>query len=167
MFEMISKAELAELTKRIDKLEENVIILAENLLTVIEYKTVERDDNLFTSKIYYKTNKTISSSWRAKESRGTGVIDQILLKTLSNDFHVYFLLDDDVNYDHDYDFLYNNSQELHSVSAYKEGDYYVLSLRNMAFQKKFSLRLTPLAGEMTFSIVLIRYNIRNEVFISE
>jgi len=165
--ELISKAELAEMHERINKLEENVIILAKNLLDVLEIKKLDRDDNLFTSKTYYKTNKTITSSWRVKESKGTGVIDQILLKSESNQFHVYFLLDDDVNYDHDYTFLYNNSQELHSVSAYKEGAYYILSLRNLNFQDKFSLRLTPLVSSITFDVILINYSIRNEIFISE
>ena len=164
---MISRNELVDLNKKIEKIEQNIIILAKHLLRLIKTNGDIRDDNLFTSKIYTKTNITITSSWRVKESRGTGFIDQILLISPSNQFHVYFLLDDDINYDNPYTFLYNNSQEIHSVSAYKEGANYILSLRNLNFQKKFSLRLTPLTTSVTFSTVLIRYSIRDEVYISQ
>ena len=169
MFEMINRSEMDDLKLRIVKLEANVIILAEHLISILKNKAkaVEDDNSLFTSKVYLKENITLTKGWRFKESEGVGNLEQILLKSDVNSYHIYILIDDEVNYDNDYSFFFNNSTELEGISAYlKDGAYY-LSIRNLKFQKSFSLRLVPTSSTITFNLINIKYLIKDERYITE
>lgn len=147
-----------------DEIAKMVGDIIDEKLKRFEITTAEK---IYTTKIYSKENETITDAWRFKESRGIGKIEQILLKTDSDQFRIYFTIDDDVNYENTYTFFSNNSKYLSGVSAYLDGGFYYLSIQDLLFQKHFTLRIQPLTPTITFELIQIKYIIRDEVYLIE
>ena len=122
--------------------------------------------DIYTSKVYVKEAKTIAASLMLKETKGAGMINQLLLKSDSTAYTLQIILDKTIVYDKIYAFFATNSEHIDNVSAYTAGGKYYLTLQDLAFQKSFSIRIHPTTS-IVFDIVHIRYMIRDEIYITE
>jgi len=122
--------------------------------------------DIFTSKIYKKEDKTINGIYNIKESKGTGMINQILLKSDSNDYTIQIILDDSVIYYDPYSFLFTNSEHLDNISVYLAAGVYYLTIQNLFFQERFLIRIIT-DSSIIYDLIYIRYSIRNEINLAE
>ena len=120
----------------------------------------------YTSKVYVKEAKTIAVRITLKESKGAGMINQLLLKSDSNAYTLQIILDKTIVYDSLYAFFATNSEHIDNVSAYTAGGKYYLTIQDLAFQKNYSIKILPTTS-IVFDVVYIRYMIRDETYITE
>jgi len=118
--------------------------------------------DIFTSKIFKRESKTINGDYVLKDSKGTGMINQILLKSATNTYTIQIIADDNIIYNEPFSFLSTNSEHLDNVSAYLAAGVYYLTIQNLFFQESFRVRLITSASTV-FSLLYIRYAIRNEI----
>ena len=121
--------------------------------------------DLLTSKVHLAETKTINGKYTIKESKGEGIINQILLKSDSNAYTIQVLVDKNILYDKPFSFFFTDTLNIDNVSAYKTGAVYYLSIQNLAFQKGFLVRIVSTAS-ITLNLAHIRYSIRDEIYIN-
>jgi len=122
--------------------------------------------DIYSSKQYLQEGKTIAAHTLLKQSKGVGIIKQILLKSNSTAYSIQVIIDNDVVWEKDYAFFLLNTADIVDVSAYAAGGKHFLSLQNLYFQKDFQIRIRPTAS-ITWDIILIRYDIRDEILQKE
>jgi len=121
--------------------------------------------DLLTTKVHLAEAKTVNGKYTIKESKGEGFVNQILLKTVSNAYNVQILVDKHILYDKPYSWFFADTLNIDNVSAYLAGGSYYLSFQNLWFQKNFIVRMVSTAS-ITLTFALIRYGIRDEVYIN-
>ncbi len=122
--------------------------------------------DIYSSKQYLRTDKTFSAPTLLKESKGVGIINQILLKTDSTAYSIQVIIDNETVWDNTYAFLLANTADIVGVSAYAAGAFHYLTLQNLFFQKDFLIRVRPTAS-IVWDVILIRYDIREEKMLKE
>lgn len=133
----------------------------EKRINVLETKIIQA----YTTKTDNYNNETIDTNIARYNHKGNGRIDQILLKTTSNDFNVTLNIDDNGTINESYTNLYTLSDQLRNISAFLDGGYYYLSIRNMFFSEYFELSIIT-TSSVTFTDIRMEYTIRNEKFIT-
>ena len=124
--------------------------------------------DIYSSKQYLRINKTFSVATLLKESKGVGVIKQILLKSNSTAYSIQVLIDNETIWDNTYAFLLVNTADIVGISAYAAGGFNFLTLQNLFFQKDFLIRISPTdATNITWDVILVRYDIRDEKMLKE
>jgi len=121
--------------------------------------------DLLTSKVHLVETKTVNGKYTIKESKGEGIINQILLKSDSNAYTIQVLVDKNILYDKPFSWFFTDTLNIDNVSAYLTGAVYYLSIQNLAFQKSFLVRMVSTAS-MTLNFAHIRYSIRDEIYIN-
>lgn len=122
--------------------------------------------DIYSSKQYLQEAKTIANHTLLKQSKGVGIIKQILLKSNSAAYSIQVIIDNDVVWEKNYAFFLLNTADIVDVSAYVAGGKQFLTLQNLYFQKDFQIRIRPTAS-ILWDIILIRYDIRNETLLKE
>ena len=121
---------------------------------------------IYSSKQYLRIDKTIAIDTLLKETKGVGVINQILLRSDSTTYSIQVIIDNETIWDNTYAFFLANTTDIVGVSAYAAGGRNFLTLQNLFFQKDFLIRIRPI-GSITWDIILIRYDIRDEKMLKE
>lgn len=121
---------------------------------------------VYSSKQYLRIDKTIAADILLKETKGVGVINQILLRSDSTAYSIQVIIDNETIWDNTYAFFLANTADIVGVSAYAAGGKNFLTLQNLFFQKDFLIRIRPTAS-ITWDLILIRYDIRNEKMLKE
>ena len=73
--------------------------------------------DIYTTRAYTAINKTIAAHTRFKESKGRGMINQILLKSNSQAYTFKALIDNEIAYDFTYAFFLANTADISNISA--------------------------------------------------
>jgi len=118
-------------------------------------------EDTFTTKNRVYENKTISDTLRLIDIKGTGIIDQLFIKAPSKNFSVYWLNDNQVLYNNDFDYFDSISEDKPYISAYNADSYYYLSIRDIHFQEGFIISIIP-SESITFNEISVKYKIRDE-----
>lgn len=121
--------------------------------------------DLLTTKVHLAESKTVNGKYTIKNSKGGGIINQILLKSDSNAYTIQVLIDKNILYDKPYSFFFTDTLNIDNVSAYLTGATYYLSIQNLNFQKSFLIRMVSTTS-ITLNFALVRYSIRDEVYIN-
>ena len=122
--------------------------------------------DIYTTRAYTAINKTIAAQTRFKESKGMGMINQILLKSNSQAYTFKALIDNEIAYDFTYAFFLANTADISNISAYVAGGFNYLTIQDLFFQKSFQLSI-HLSTSIIFSLLHVRYAIVDEVIIKE
>ncbi len=118
--------------------------------------------NVFTSKVKIRDNQTVNGDLDIVNQKGFGVIDQILIKCNLSTYGLWILVDGNIIFDKNYTYFAGNSDYLQNVSAFLDGGYYYVSIRNLSFQEKFHIKVNSTA-EVIFDEILVKYTIRDEI----
>jgi hypothetical protein len=116
----------------------------------------------YSSKTLLRTAQTISTNTIIKETKGIGDIEQILLRSTGTTYRVQIIIDNEVVWNDSYAFFLAHTADIVGVSAYAAGGRDFLSIQNLFFQKDFQITIQP-TGSILFDVVLVRYNIREEI----
>jgi len=122
--------------------------------------------DIYSSKQYLQEAKTIATHKLLKQSKGVGIIKQILLKSNSTAYSIQVIIDNETIWDNTYAFFLLNTADIVDVSGYAAGGKQFLTLQNLYFQKDFQIRIRPNTS-IVWDIILIRYDIRNETLLQE
>jgi len=122
--------------------------------------------DIYTTRVYTAQTKTISSATRFKESKGSGIVNQILLKSNSQAYTFKVLIDNEIAYNFTYAFFLANTADIGNISAYVAGGFNYLTIQDLFFQKSFQLSIHT-STSIIFSLLQVRYAIVDEVIIKE
>ena len=133
-------------------------------------KKLEKDrifiSDIYSSKQYLREDETLAIDTLLKETKGVGLIRQILLKSNSTAYSIQIIIDNETIWDNTYAFFLANTADICDVSAYAAGGFQYLSIQNLLFQKDFLIRIRPTIS-IVWDIILIRYDIRKETMLKE
>lgn len=173
-----SEKEKEKLADRVTALEENMDIVFDAISTLAKEvkqhgKQLQRLEKkikkiktgeikvareTYTTRSRIKEDITIDGEYEFEEEKGSGVLEEVLIKSPTDSFSVKFLIDGELYFDgKTYTFLNNNSEYLTALSAYADGGYYYVNLREVWFQESFSVRVS--ADSTTFDLLSIKYRI--------
>jgi len=122
--------------------------------------------DIYSSKQYLRIAETIASDEILKQSKGVGIIKQILLRSNSTAYSIQVIVDNETIWDNTYAFFLANTADIVGVSAYAAGGRDFLTLQDLYFQKDFQIRIRPTTS-ILWDVILIRYDIRDEIMLKE
>jgi hypothetical protein len=142
----------------------------DNKNNIYDPKKLEKDrifvSDVYSSKQYLREDKTLAVATLLKETKGVGLIRQILLKSDSTAYSIQIIIDNETVWDNTYAFFLANTADIVAVSAYAAGGFQYLSIQNLFFQKDFLIRIRPTTS-IIWDVILIRYDIRKEILLKE
>lgn len=130
-------------------------------------KKEEKEDrvlvsDVFSSKSMWIGDKTIDGSYVVLETKGTGLINQIMLKSNATTYTIQVIVDDSIIFTQTYTALSEVSDHIDNISLYTAGAFDYLTIQNLPFQESFQVRIITTTSTI-FSLIWIRYAIRNEI----
>lgn len=138
---------------------------------LLRQETVERinipvyiDKNVYyyTTKLTTEVGHTITDRETLVNLDGKGMIKQILCKGKTDNYGIFIMLDDNLTYDRSYSYFEGLSTHLTNISALLDGGEYILSMRNLEFQKNLRIDITS-DDSTVFNNISIEYNIREDM----
>ena len=120
--------------------------------------------DMFSTKVHLEEAQSLTGTHRIKESKGTGILEQIILRSNNLNYTFQVIIDDDEIYNKPLQFFLTHTAIIDNISAYLAGGIYYLIVQNLYFQQNYSIRVIC-TGTVIFSVIMIRQCIRNEEYI--
>ena len=149
--------------------EERLVEYEENfkkLITVVNSNKAEAEltkakDTIFATKSVTESNRTVNGRFMIKETRGIGIISQLLLISESDNYILDIMIDDYNVYHKPYSYFFDNSKHLNDITATIVNKKYYLTMPNLQFKKKFRIQIIT-KNSTLFNEIMLRYEIKDE-----
>ena len=121
--------------------------------------TSERHD--FTTKTELEKSLSLAAGEYDKflSMAGNGIIEQIFIYNDQTDYRIRILIDDVELFNELHSWFVTYNDYLDNLSAFADGAFYVLSMRNIYFKKNFILEITA-GTATTLTVALVKYTLR-------
>lgn len=154
---------LIGIEERQDKYDKEI----EKLLKVIIDNKAETDsakvsNTIFPTKTVTESNRTINSQLILKNTRGAGVINQLLLISESDNYTLHIMIDEYTVFREPYSYFLKISKHLkNDIEAIIIDKKYCLTIPNLQFKKRFKIQIIP-TGSVCFNEIMLKYDIKDE-----